>query len=219
MLDAKEHKTETGKEVRIDCTVVESNIHEPTDSRLLEDCIRVMTRILIQMNRVLCDYKEISFKNHNRVSRRRILGILNAKNKSISTKAYRDLIRYAKKTIGYSQRAIKTISKTTVPDFIIQTKLESCSEELCTYIKMAEKVINQTERRVFNNEKVPASEKIVSIFEPHTDIIIKDRRDVSYGHKICVTGGKSNLITDCIILDGNPADSTLVEGVVEAKLL
>ncbi len=51
--------------------------------------------------------------------------------------------------------------------------------------------------------------KIVSIFETHTDIIIKDRRDTYYGHRICLTGGASNLILDCIIAEGNPADTAL----------
>ena len=55
-------------------------------------------------------------------------------------------------------------------------------------------------------EKVPASEKVVSIFEVHTDIIVIDRRDTFYGHKICLTGGRSNLILDCRIVEGNPAD-------------
>lgn len=54
-----------------------------------------------------------------------------------------------------------------------------------------------------------SSEKVVSIFEPHTDIIVKDRRDTLYGHKVCLAGGKSNLILDCVIVDGNPADTTL----------
>jgi IS5 family transposase len=62
---------------------------------------------------------------------------------------------------------------------------------------------------VIHEESVPACEKIVSIFEPHTDIIVKGRRDTFYGHKICLTSGKSNLITDCLILDGNPADAEL----------
>jgi len=56
---------------------------------------------------------------------------------------------------------------------------------------------------------------VVSIFEPHTDIIIKDNRDTYYGHKICLTGGASNLILDCEILEGNPADVTLVEQMFE----
>ena len=65
-------------------------------------------------------------------------------------------------------------------------------------------------RRVIAGESVPAQEKLVSIFETHTDIIRKDRRDTYYGHKICVTGGASNLILDCVILEGNPADSESV---------
>ena len=64
-------------------------------------------------------------------------------------------------------------------------------------------------RRIIHGESVPASEKIVSIFEPHTDIIKKDRRETFYGHKVCLSGGASNLITDCLILDGNPADTDL----------
>jgi IS5 family transposase len=70
-------------------------------------------------------------------------------------------------------------------------------------------VIDQTERRVLKAEKVPAAEKIVSIFEPHTDIIVKDRRETYYGHKVCLSVSASNLITDCVITEGNPADTEL----------
>ena len=82
---------------------------------------------------------------------------------------------------------------------------------------LTEKVIDQTERRVFNNENVPASEKILSIFEEHTDIIVKDRRETFFGHKVCLTGGASNLILDCVILDGNPADSTLTIDMLDRQ--
>ena len=85
------------------------------------------------------------------------------------------------------------------------------SEELKEIIRLTYKVIDQTTRRVIHDEFVPACEKIVSIFEPHTDIIVKDRRDTFYGHKVCLTGGCSNLITDCLILDGNPADTELTD--------
>jgi IS5 family transposase len=71
--------------------------------------------------------------------------------------------------------------------------------------------MDQTIRRVFHGEQVPAEQKMVSLFEPHTDIIKKDGRDTFYGHKVCLSVGGSNLITDCVILKGNPADSTLVE--------
>jgi IS5 family transposase len=76
-------------------------------------------------------------------------------------------------------------------------------------------VLSQTERRVFRGESVPASEKIVSIFEPHTDIIIKDNRETEYGHKICLTTGASALVTDVVVEKGNPADCTLATKMIE----
>ena len=78
--------------------------------------------------------------------------------------------------------------------------------------------MNQTERRVFNEESVPASEKLVSIFEEHTDIIVKDHRHTFYGHKICLTSGRSTLVTDCTILEGNPADSTLAVQMIDRHI-
>ena len=52
---------------------------------------------------------------------------------------------------------------------------------------------------------------------PHTDIIIKDRRNTYYGHKICLTGGASNLILDCVIVEGNPADTSLVTTMLDRQ--
>lgn len=66
-------------------------------------------------------------------------------------------------------------------------------------------------------QKVPASDKLVSIFEKHTDIIIKDGYQTFFGHKVCLTGGASSLIIDCVIEDGNPADSTLVKRSIERQ--
>lgn len=58
------------------------------------------------------------------------------------------------------------------------------------------RLISQTQRRVLYGESVPAQDKIVSIFEPHTDIIVKDRRETLYGHKVCLTMGASGMVTD-----------------------
>ena len=79
-------------------------------------------------------------------------------------------------------------------------------------------MVAQTHRRVVLGETVPANEKLVSIFEPHTDIIIKDRRDTLYGHKLCLTTSASGLITDCHVEKGNPADSTLAVRMVERHM-
>jgi len=72
---------------------------------------------------------------------------------------------------------------------------------------LIQQVIAQTKRRVFADEKVPASEKIISIFEAHTDIIVKGSRDIQYGHKINLSTGKSGLVLDVVIEEGNPADT------------
>jgi IS5 family transposase len=69
------------------------------------------------------------------------------------------------------------------------------------------RVIDQTQGREFQAEKVPADEKIVSLFEEHTDIIVKGCRDVHYGHKLDLSTGRSGLILDMVIEDGNPGDS------------
>jgi IS5 family transposase len=91
------------------------------------------------------------------------------------------------------------------------------AEELRHYVKLAKRVIDQAERRIVHQEQVPASEKIVSVFEPHADIIIKDRRETLYGHKICLTSGASGLVTDVVIEEGNPGDSTLAVKMIERQ--
>jgi IS5 family transposase len=94
---------------------------------------------------------------------------------------------------------------------------QAIAEEMKGVIELTYKVIDQTTRRVIHDESVAACDKIFSIFEPHTDIIIKDRRDKFYGHKVCLSGGASNLITDCLIVDGNPADSTLTDQMLDRQ--
>jgi IS5 family transposase len=85
------------------------------------------------------------------------------------------------------------------------------------FVGLGRRVVEQTKRRVFWHEKVAASDKIVSIFEPHTDVIVKDRRQTLFGHKLCLTTGKSGLVLDCMRLDGNPADSTLAVTAMERQ--
>jgi IS5 family transposase len=89
--------------------------------------------------------------------------------------------------------------------------------QLSHYVIMAEAVIDQTERRVLHGEEVPAIEKLVSIFEDHTDIVIKDKRETHFGHKVTLTGGRSGLILDWVVEDGNPADSTLATRMLERQ--
>lgn len=102
-------------------------------------------------------------------------------------------------------------------DLMSELLLARLVEKLERFIPLSLQVIDQTRRRVLKDESVAASEKIVSIFEEHTAIIRKDRRDTYYGHKICLTGGRSSMILDCVVLDGNPADSTLPQTMIDRQ--
>jgi hypothetical protein len=79
--------------------------------------------------------------------------------------------------------------------------------EVAHYLPPIARVIVQTRRRVLDGEIVPVSEKLVSLFEPHADIIVKGGRQVQYGHKLNLATGKSGLILDIVIETGNPADA------------
>jgi IS5 family transposase len=195
-----EQKVERGRQARFDCTVMESNIHAPTDSTLLFDCVRVLVRGLNALRQLGV---KVLFTDHGRRAKRRLLAVQYAKNDGQRKTAYRDLLKMARKTVGYATAAVPVAKN--------QAGLEGLALgfELEHYVGLSRQVIDQTERRVLKGEKVPAAEKIVSIFEPHTDIIVKDRRETYYGHKVCLCVGVSNLITDCVITEGNPADSEL----------
>ena len=208
---AADEKIEKGREVRIDCTVVETNIHEPTDSGLLWDSVRVLTRLL---HRAKEDFGlRVSFQDHSRRAKRRLLGIMNSRKKRDRKKKYADLIKVTTKSIGYANNAIETIDQVaSISNGLIALRLD-----LNQYSQLAARVVDQTHRRVLLGETVAASDKVVSLFETHTDIIVKDRRDTFFGHKICLTGGASNLIVDCLIVDGNPADSGLTVDMLDRQ--
>lgn len=216
---AVDDKIEDGARVRVDATVVESNIHAPLDSNLLWDCVRVLTRG-IERARVIPGIG-VRFPNRTRRAKRRALGILNARFKDKRTPLYRDLVLVTKETIDFANGTIAAIDRVLATESLDVTgRVHAIAErkELLHYVGLSLRVINQTERRVLDDESVPAKEKLVSIFEEHTDIIVKDHRQTLYGHKICLTSGRSSLITDCTILEGNPADSTLAEQMIDRQI-
>ncbi|MFC1734699.1 ISNCY family transposase [Candidatus Hydrogenedentota bacterium] len=195
---AKERKVEDGRQVRIDTTAVEANIHYPRDSRQLCDSIRVITRILKGIG---TDHPELDFHfhDHTRSTKKFLYKISNARSIKKSKPLYRKLLKIARKTVGYGGQAVDTLRASGFEPEI--------TEVLAKFCRLGQAVIEQTERRVLYGESVPAQEKVLSIFEPHTDVIVKGQREPTYGHKICFTGGKSNLILDCQIFSGNPADT------------
>ncbi len=203
---AEEKGIENGRKVRVDCTVSETNIHHPTDSSLLWDSVRVLSRETARAKEEF----GISVTNHSRRAKRRAMGILNAKNAEKRKTLYRDLVKVTKKTAADAERVLTSLletGSTSIPCLRICAALNH-------YLPLTRKVIEQTERRVFGDEKLKSEEKIVSIFEPHTDIIVKDRRETYYGHKLALSGGDSGLLLDLVIEQGNPADTTLAEKMV-----
>src|SRR3972149_11418823 len=88
-------------------------------------------------------------------------------------------------------------------------------EELKSLLSKMEQVYDMSLRHEIKGEAVPVGEKIFSIYEGHTDLIVKGAREVEFGHKVNLTTGRSNLILDCEVVDGNPSDSTLYEGVLD----
>lgn len=203
---------ERGEKVRSDCTVVKSNIHHPTDSRLLWDCVRTLVRLMKQAKEEF----GLKFRNHARRAKRRAHGISNAKSKNRAP-LYRDLIHVTEATIAESTRIADELGGIESMTSIGAARVRGLSSSLRHYLKLTKRVIDQTQRRVFGGESVPATEKVVSIFQPHTDIIIKDQRETFYGHKICLTTGASGLVTDVVVEKGNPCDSTLAVRMIKRQ--
>lgn len=207
---ANDYGIENGKAVRVDCTVVESNIHEPTDSSLLYDVVRVLVRLIEQNIDVFS--LQIEFTNHTRRAKKRAHKILNTRGVKKKKSVYKDLISTAEKTVKYATVAVENLK--IIDTLSSNPAATAASEKLCHFIEMGKSVIFQTRSRVLDGKPVPSLQKIVSIFEPHTDIIVKDNRTTYYGHKIALTGGKSGLLTDLVILKGNPADTTIAKDMI-----
>jgi IS5 family transposase len=199
VLHARARKVEDGRWMRTDTTVVESNIHPPLDSALLWDGVRVLTRIMLRAHDEYGTYGTTR-TNHKRRAKRRSIAILNAGRMDRRVPLYKDLLKVTHKTVHAAEKAEQELARKGAVVYATQ---------LHHFLPLVKRVIRQTERRVLHGESVPATEKIVSIFEPHTDIIRKDRRDTYYGHKITLSTGRSGMVLDLVVEKGNPADSTL----------
>jgi IS5 family transposase len=197
---ARQQKLDDGSVVRIDSTVTEALMHAPTDSSLLWDGVRVMVRLLKQAETLL-GATPFTWRNHRRLAKKRAAAIQYSRGKRRKAKLYRDLITATRATMASLRRAAQHL----LASGSIEAVVWRCEVE--QYLPLIERVIDQTERRVFAGEAVPAGEKLVSLFETHTDIIVKGGRDVHYGHKLNLTTGRSGLVFDIVVEAGNPADS------------
>ena len=199
---------EDGRKARIDTTGVESNIHRPTDSQQLWDCVRVLARTL---QRVETDIARLrgAFHDHRRAAKRLSFRIHNTRASNNKNTLYKRLILLTERTVSYAGTALNALAPEQCGSMEEMLVAAGYAAQLDHVVALAQRVVEQSRRRVVFGEQIPADQKILSIFEPHTDIIKKGRREILYGHKVLFTGGKSNLILDCAILRGNPADATL----------
>lgn len=190
---------EAGKKVRIDSTVTHTDILTPMDNNLLRDAVRVLVRLMRRGREVLgtaCP----PFTDHLKSAKRRALAA--SKRRGVARKqAYGELIRRVERSLEYLDRMVPLM--TACGD----VRAERWCAEVAHYRALITQVIDQTRRRAIEGEQVPAGEKVVSLFEPHTDIIVKKSRDVQYGHKVNLSTGVSGLVLDVVVESGNPADS------------
>ena len=214
---AQKENIERGRTVAIDSTVTASDIKMPYDSDLLADAIKEMCRCL-QKGQDLTVDPLYQFTFHKRAVKQAAKSCSYASRKDEQKPHYKKLLQLArktKKTLMNAASCIKTASHTSDCDLFGQA--ENWLARVDELIPLVDTIISQTERRVFQGEKVPAQEKIVSLYEPHTDIIVKDRRQVQYGHKLNLTQGKSRLILDLVIETGNPADAERFVPMIERQ--
>jgi IS5 family transposase len=207
---------EKGRKARIDSTVVATDIHLPTDSTLLQDGIRVVTRLLAE-GQEFSPRPGYTYADHNRRAKKRCLEILHAKRQGVREKAYKDLLNLAGRVRGYVWEAIPVLRAYIHADAAECFRAQGLAKKLEEAVGILNRVIDQTERRVLRGESVPAGEKVVSFFEYHTDIIVKSPRETQYGHKVFLTGGRTGLILDCMVERGNPSDTSLFPVLIERQ--
>ena len=206
LMDARVQGVESGEVIRVDATVTDSAILAPCDSGLLYDAVRVMVRLLKQAR---C-HGEVVFHNHQRKAKRRRVAILYARSNARRRPLYALLLGVTLDTLAYLDDAHKVLEK--------QLDAQAWCAKVQHYRPLILQVISQTQRRVIDGERVPAADKIVSLFEPHTDIIVKGQREVQYGHKLSLSSGASGLVLDVIVEDGNPADSVCLMPLLQRHI-
>src|SRR6202011_6150668 len=200
LASAKQDKLESGATVRIDSTVSAALMHQPSDSALLWDAVRVMTRLLRQAA-ALPRAPAISWRDRRRLAKKRARAIEYSRGKDTRRQLYRELIAATRATQAALQEAVQRLAD------LAGIAAMRWRARVDHYQPLIERILAQSERRVLDGLAVPAGEKLVSLFEPHADIIVKGAGDVHYGHKLNLATGKSGLILDVVIEAGNPADA------------
>jgi IS5 family transposase len=180
---------EDGAKLRVDTTVVETDIHHPTDNTLLWDVVRVVTRLIGRLAEAL-NIK--GFRDRRRAADRRMYEIQRMTTRqrqgagSRQTATYRALIGIAEEVVASAKAALEKTAGMRGKDLFAAVTIDAICDEITHYCDLGERVIDQARRRVLDGEQVPNAEKNFSIFEPHTDLIKRGevRTPVEFGHKV-----------------------------------
>src|ERR1700736_1387414 len=202
---------EDGTKLRVDTTVVQPDIHHPTDNTLLWDVVRVVTRLIGRLAAALGRRRIKGFRDRTRSARRRMQEIqrmTSRQRQEQQTGRYRELIGIAEEVIDSARTALRQTRKARGTDMISELAIAETRKEIEHFCDLGDRVVNQSRRRVLDGEQVPTAEKLYSIFEPHTDLIKRGKvqTPIEFGHKVFLAESARGLITQYDVLDGNPVD-------------
>lgn len=217
---AVERKVTNGRKLRTDGTVVESNICAPSDNRLLADGVRVLARTVVRAREFVKQTLQGPFEDLTQTAKqlaRQIGETLHKKTDAArlaGQQQYQELLDMTRKTVEWACTTKKQLLKCR------EAKAQRLAQTLETCLPRTQQVIDQTTRRILQGEQVPASEKIVSLFEEHSDIIRRGKvsRPVEYGHKIWLNEVEGGLVSHYRILEGNPSDEQQWKPSLKAHL-
>lgn len=212
---ARSTKVTRGRKLRIDGTVVATNIHYPSDSTLLGDGVRVLSRTLTKARQVLGASADLSreiFRNRLRSAKRQVKRIQEA-TRQRSQQAEQAMQTAYQQLLGITQAVIDQARQVgTALQHQTNRAAQRLAATLDTFLPRVEQVIAQTTRRVLHGEHVPADEKVVSLFEPHTAIIRKGKlaQPTEFGRMVWLDEVEGGIIRRYAVLDGNPREEAQV---------
>ncbi len=210
---AQQRRVVRGRKMRVDTTVVESNIHYPTDSGLLNDGARVLTRTMQQIEQSVGGLKR-RVRDRKRSVRKRVIAIAHAlrhkgpDGEQKRQKEYRQLLRLTRQILNDSKRVCKEIE--ALPSHR-GCGVRGLGERLEAMADQVRRVVRQTKARIFAGvTKFP--DKLVSLFEPHTEIIRKGKagKPNEFGKLVQLQEAENQIITYYEVFEERPADQTLL---------
>jgi IS5 family transposase len=214
---ASEKKVVRGRKLRVDTTVVETNIHYPTDSSLLGDGVRVLTRTMQRLNSAVKGAGE-KIRNRMRSASRRVMEIAIASRsrgkggEQKRRQAYRRLLTITGQVVRQAER-----TSVSVPKRSRRTqRVRRLQQELDRMTGLIRTVMKQTKARVFSND-THFTEKIVSIFEPQTEVIRKGKasKPTEFGKMVKIQEAENQIITSYEVYEKKPNDCDLLVKAVE----